>query len=232
MKRIKTASDLKLFLEAVAKESTLKAKTVLSEDLEQEIEYVSRGLESAKKNQSGYSNYMQIFEVEDEEEEGKKEKPAAEEEGEDEEGDLASKMGADDVKEKPKNKAVITIPLVEEEPSFEDIVKAIGWMRAGPSIKGETQEELQKYIDKLDEPEKKALYTMLSSMANVLHKEIPGEKGQDPEDPPLNLIIDDPEEVEKQEKETVASPDDAPIKVGKSQSLNEMRRIVRRLMEK
>ena len=233
MKRIKTASDLKLFLEAIAKESTIKAKNTLSEDIEQEIEYVSRGLENAKKNQSGYSRYMQIFEVEDEEEETK-EKPAAKdtEEKEDADTDLSSDMGADAAKSKPKNKAVITIPLVEDEPKFEDIVKAVGWVRAGPSIKGEVQQELQKYIEKLDEPEKKALYTMLSSMANILHKEIPGDKGQDPEDPPLNLIIDDPEEVEKQDKETVASPDDAPIKVGKSQSLNEMRKIVRRLMEK
>ena len=233
MKRIKTASDLKLFLEAVAKESTIKAKSTLTEELEQEIEYVSRGLENAKKNQSGYSRYMQIFEVEDEEKETK-DKPAAKdtEEKEDTETDLAGSMGAEAAKEKPKNKAVITIPLVEEEPKFEEIVKAVGWVRAGPSIKGEVQEELKKYINKLDEPEKKALYTMLSSMANILHKEIPGDKGQDPEDPPLNLIIDDPEEIEKQDKETVASPDDAPIKVGKSQSLNEMRRIVRKLMEK
>lgn len=232
MKRIKTASDLKLFLEALAKESTIKAKNILSEDLEQEIEYVSRGLENAKKNQSGYSKYMQIFEVEDEEEEAQEKPAASDAEEKDKESDLSSDMGADVAKEKPKNKAVITIPLVEEEPNFEEIVKAVGWVRAGPSIKGEVQEELKKYIDKLDEPEKKALYTMLSSMANILHKEIPGDKGQDPEDPPLNLIIDDPEEVEKQDKETIASPDDAPIKVGKSQSLNEMRRIVRKLMEK
>jgi len=74
---------------------------------------------------------------------------------------------------------------------------------------------------------------MLSSMANILHDEIPGEKGQDPEDPPLNLIIDDPEEVEKQEKDPAStSPEDAPIKVGKSQSLNEMRKLVRKLMDK
>ena len=232
MKRIKTASDLKLFLEAVAKESTLKAKNILSEDLEQEIEYVSRGLENAKKNQSGYSKYMQIFEVEDEDDSKEKEPSASDAEEKDKESEPSSDMKDTPRKEKPKNKAVITIPLVEDEPKFEDIVKAVGWVRAGPSIKGETQKELQKYIDKLDEPEKKALYTMLSSMANILHKEIPGDQGQDPEDPPLNLIIDDPEEIEKQDSETVASPEDAPIKVGKSQSLNEMRRIVRKLMEK
>ena len=237
MKRIKTASDLKLFLEAVAKESTLKAKSMLSEDLEQEIEYVSRGLESAKKNQSGYSRYMQIFEVEEEEEAEQDVKEPKEKEADTQpEEDLSSKMGADAAKEKPKNKAVITIPLVEEEPSFEEIKKAIGWMRAGPSIKGETQAELEKYLEKLDDAERKALYTMLSSMANILHKEIPGEKGQDPEDPPLNLIIDDPEDIEKQDSDISTSPDDAPIKVGKqvggAQSLNEMRRIVRKLMER
>ena len=233
MKRIKTASDLKVFLEAIAKESTIKAQRTLKEDLEQEIEYVSRGLSNAKKNQSGYSKYMQIFEVEEDEDEEAKGSPAGDSKDKDEKDkDLAGSLSADVGKEKPANKAVITIPLVEQEPKFEDIVKAIGWVRAGPSIKGDIQKELQKYIQKLDEPEKKALYTMLSSMANILHKEIPGEKGQDPEDPPLNLIIDDPEEIEKQDKETVASPDDAPIKVGKSQSLNEMRRIVRKLMEK
>jgi len=228
MKRIKTASDLKLFLEAVAKESTSIARKNIKEDLEKEMEYVSRGLKSAKKNQSGYSNYMQIFEVDEEEESAPEpEAPAGEEE------DLPPEPPAP--KEKQPNKAVISIPLVEEEPEFEDIVKAIGWVRAGPSIKGETKDELQKYIEKLDEPEKKALYTMLSSMANILHKEIPGDKGQDPEDPPLNLIIDDPIDQKEEEKETQSSPDSdssAPIKVGKSQSLNEMRRIVRKLMAK
>ena len=135
MKRIKTASDLKLFLEAVAKESTLKAKNILSEDLEQEIEYVSRGLENAKKNQSGYSKYMQIFEVEDEDESKEKEPSASDSEEKDKESELSSDMKDSPRKEKPKNKAVITIPLVEDEPKFEDIVKAVGWVRAGPSIK-------------------------------------------------------------------------------------------------
>jgi len=230
MKRIKTASDLKLFLEAVAKESTSIARKNIKEDLEKEMEYVSRGLKNAKKNQSGYSSYMQIFEVDEEEESAPEaEAPAAKEE-EDE-----KPSPEPDVREKQPNKAVISIPLVEEEPEFEDIVKAIGWVRAGPSIKGETKDELQKYIEKLDEPEKKALYTMLSSMANILHKEIPGDKGQDPEDPPLNLIIDDPIDPKEEEKETQSSPESdssAPIKVGKSQSLNEMRRIVRKLMAK
>ena len=61
MRRIKTASDLKLFLEALAKESTIKAKSTLKEELEQEIEYVSRGLENAKKNQSGYSQKTSLL---------------------------------------------------------------------------------------------------------------------------------------------------------------------------
>jgi hypothetical protein len=233
MKRIKTASDLKLFLEAVAKESTSIARKNIKEDLEKEMEYVSRGLKNAKKNQSGYSNYMQIFEVDDEEEDQKNDMPEPEADAAKEEED--EKPSPAPAKEKQPNKAVISIPLVEEEPEFEDIVKAIGWVRAGPSIKGEMKDELQKYIEKLDEPEKKALYTMLSSMANILHKEIPGDKGQDPEDPPLNLIIDDPIDPKEEEKETQSSPESdssAPIKVGKSQSLNEMRRIVRKLMAK
>ena len=152
MKRIKTASDLKIFLEAIAKESTIKAQRTLTEDLEQEIEYVSRGLSNAKKNQSGYSKYMQIFEVEEEEEEEEgKDAPAQDSNEKDKEDkDLAGSMSADIGKKKPANKAVISIPLVEQEPKFEDIVKAIGWVRAGPSIKGDIQKELQKYIQKLD----------------------------------------------------------------------------------
>lgn len=256
MKRIKSASDLKLFLEAIAIESTKKAKKSIKENIEAEMEYTSRGLKNAKKNQSGYSKYMQIFEVDEEEEaeSGDAEEPAddtvadTEVDSEEEPADdsMEGDSGEDEIQApevsampaaKPKNKATISIPLVDEDPDFEEIVKAIGWVRAGPSIKGETQKELSAYIEKLGSPEKKALYTMLSSMANILHKEITGDKGQNPEDPPLNLIIDDPEkEEEKVEKEamgqSVENPEDAPIKVGKSQSLNEMRRAVRRLMEK
>lgn len=241
MKRIKTADQLKLFLEAVAKEATAKAKGKLLEDIDQEVEYFARGLKTAKRNQAGYSKMMPLVEVEDEEEE--------EEAGLDTPSDDTKppesappenqpEAPQQEPAQKARNKAEIDIPLIEEEPEFEDITRALGWIRAGASIKGEMKQELQTYIEGLDKPELKALYTMLSSMANILHKEITGDKGQDPEDPPLNLIIDDPEVEEEKDSSSKDSPssiakdDDAPIKVGQAQSLNEMRRIVRSLMSK
>jgi len=233
MKRIKTADQLKLFLEAVAKEATIKAKDKLMEDIDQEVEYFARGLKTNKRNQAGYSKMMPLVEVEDEEEEGAKDPVVA---GTPEEAEPESEPAPEP---KARNKAEIDIPLVEEEPEFEDIIRALGWIRAGASVKGDMKKELQAYIESLGMPELKALYTMLSSIANILHKEITGDKGQDPEDPPLNLVIDDPEaEEDSKQKDTGASEptnpkdDDAPIKVGQAQSLNEMRRLVRSLMSK
>ena len=233
MKRIKTADQLKLFLEAVAKEATIKAKDKLMEDIDQEVEYFARGLKTTKRNQAGYSKMMPLVEIEEDEEE--QETPAQPEQGQ-----PAPEGPAEEPEAKPKakNLAVIDLPTIDKEPNFDKIKSAIGWIRAGASIKGDMKKELQTYIDSLGEPEQKALYTMLSSIANILHKEIPGEKGQDPEDPPLNLIIDDPEAEEEKESSSkdASSPspkdDDAPIKVGQAQSLNEMRRIVRNLMSK
>ena len=231
MKRIKSASQLKLFLEAVAKEATNKAKKEVNEDMEKELEYFARGLETTKRSQSAYSKMMPLIEVEDEEE---NEADAADGEKSGEPEGAEDQIPASEPK--PRNKAVIDIPLVEEEPEFEDIIKALGWLRAGASIKGDMKKEVQVYIDGLDEPEQKALYTMISSLANILHKEISGGEGQDPEDPPLNLVIDDPQEEEKEpnapQEKSLETDADAPIKVGQSQSLNEMRRIVRKLMEK
>jgi len=233
MKRIKTADQLKLFLEAVAKEATIKAKDKLMEDIDQEVEYFARGLKTTKRNQSGYSKMMPLVEVEDEEEEGAEDPVVA---GAPEETEPSSEPAPEP---KARNKAEIDIPLVEAEPEFEDIIRALGWIRAGASVKGDMKKELQAYIESLGMPELKALYAMLSSIANILHKEITGDKGQDPEDPPLNLVIDDPEaEEESKQKDTSSSEpastkdDDAPIKVGQAQSLNEMRRLVRSLMSK
>lgn len=233
MKRIKTADQLKLFLEAVAKEATVKAKTKIMEDIDQEVEYFARGLKTSKRNQSGYSKMMPLIEIDEDEEDAGEETDAAP-------APAAEPESAPEPAPEPKarNKAEIDIPLVEEEPDFEDIIRALGWIRAGASVKGDMKKELQSYIESLGMPELKALYTMLSSIANILHKEITGDKGQDPEDPPLNLVIDDPEAEEEKDsssKDTpssVAKDDDAPIKVGQAQSLNEMRRIVRSLMSK
>jgi len=236
MKRITSANQLKVFLEAVAKEATIKARKKITEDMDSELEYFARGLQSNKRDQkSRYSKMASLVEVEEENEENPEDEAPAIPEDEAPEG--TQEEVPEDIPEpspeKAPNKAEIDIPLIEEEPDFEEIVKAIGWLRAGSSIKGEQKKQLEDYLAKLGLPEKKALYTMLSSMANVLHKEIPGAKGQDPEDPPLNLIIDDPKEEEEEiEKEQQPTDSDAPIKVGQSQSLNEMRKIVRRLMEK
>jgi len=239
MKRIKTADQLRLFLEAVAKEATIKAKDKLKEDIDKEVEYFAKGLKTTKRGQSGYSRMMPLVEIEeDEESEMPNEEPAASAEQPEASPPAEQPEASSETKPKAENKANIDIPLTLEEPEFEDITGALGWIRAGASIKGDMKTELSTYVNGLDMPELKALYAMLASIANILHKEIPGEKGQDPEDPPLNLVIDDPE-VEKEEDSgssqsasTDSGSDDAPIKVGQAQSLNEMRRAVKKLMEK
>lgn len=287
MKRIKTASQLKLFLEAVAKEAVIKANNDLNENLQYEQEYFSRGLSKAETNRRNtqYSSLTPLVEIEEEEDDQKqkkqkkqqkpsqggsglgdlfgneepeqdadnnqqeptKQEPAADAGGEsfddlfggeDEGGENEDIFASDGGDQQPKPKKdpnnQITIPLVQQDPDFDDIVKSIGWLRSGGGIKGDVKQELFKYIEKLDSPGKKALYTMIASMAKIMHKAIDGSKGQDPEEKPLNLIIDDPEQERPEGDPEAVDPDDgtAPIKVGKSQSLNEMRKIVRALMER
>jgi len=248
MSRIKTADQLLLFLEVLAKESVAKAKDDIKESIDIETEYFARGLskQSSDKRNQRYSKFMPIIETgEEEDETDQKEKPkkdsSSDDFGDDEgfeksdDKDKSSKEDKDTKSSKFGGKQEITIPLVDNDPSLDELIKGIGWIRAGASIKGDIKIELNRYFEKLGEPERKALYTMLASIASIMNEEIDGSEAQDPSDDPLNLIIDDPEEEKDNEPEAAQSPSgEAPIKVGNSTSMNEssFRRKVRALMNK
>lgn len=145
-------------------------------------------------------------------------------------------------KKKPEEKTHnLEIPA---ELKFQDIRKMIDQVRSGRSLKDpETKLELVDYYDKLDEPDRIALYKFLGSISAILTKDIDGDDAPTPAqgkgkvitksktnvhapDPNRKKIVKQLKQVQQDKKEKSvkkvdrSSPEkefDAPIKVGESQ---------------
>ncbi len=137
---------------------------------------------------------------------------------------------------------------VPGELKFQDIRKMIDQVRSGRSLKdAETKLELVDYYDKLDEPDRIALYKFLASISAILTKDVDGDSAPTPSqgkgkvvtksktkvnapDPNKKKIVKQIKRSQRDKKEKRAatadksSPDkefDAPIKVGESQDKQE-----------
>ena len=146
---------------------------------------------------------------------------------------------------------------VEEEPkeaeeinpetlgvSFDSVIKDINTLRSGRSTKDkEIKEELLGYYDKLDEDERKILHLFLSEISKILQGALDASDAQDPSDPPFNAEITFGEEGEQtattatNKAAATDTPDEGedsspPIKVNERQSLQEIRKKVKRLMKR
>ena len=133
---------------------------------------------------------------------------------------------------------------IPAELKFQDIRKMIDQVRSGRSLKDpETKLELVDYYDKLDEPDRIALYKFLGSISAILTKDVDGDAAPTPSqgkgkvvtksktqvqapDPNKKNIARQLKQSQKVKKEKAvkkadrSSPEkefDAPIKVGESQ---------------
>jgi hypothetical protein len=140
---------------------------------------------------------------------------------------------------------------VSLEVSLDSITSSIKQLRSGKSVDDTLiKDQLRVYFDRLDETERGALLAFLKAFSGILTGVSAGDNAPDPSDPPYNISmshgeedsgeeeievdeepIDEPEEEPADEEE---EPEDTapPIKVGESQSLDEIRKRVRKLMNR
>lgn len=160
------------------------------------------------------------------------------EEESEEETEPSSEKSAEPEEEKTVD---INVPA---ELKFQDIRKMIDQVRSGRSLKdAETKLELVDYYDKLDEPDRIALYKFLAAISAILTKDVDGDQAPTPSqgkgkvitksktkvnapDPNKKKIAKQIKRSQQDKKEKLAnkantsSPEkefDAPIKVGESQ---------------
>ena len=224
MFKIKSADELRKFLRVVAQEAVNESYSL----------YNDPGADNFGKNFGTQRTYN--LTEEDEEEEAVPEEQVVE------------PPPSEEAPEEPTAKE-FELP---EEITFDIIVRALNTIRAGKSTKDkEIKTEFLSYFNRLDGAEKKALYTFLESLGEILTLRASGDSVQDPEDPPVNIDITDkgdPEEEESKGKAKLSakkrarssSPTGAskgedtspPIRVGGQQDLAEMRERVRELMRR
>lgn len=134
--------------------------------------------------------------------------------------------------------------------SFDSVIKDINNLRAGRSTKDkEIKDELLTYYDRLNEDERKILHLFLRELSKILQGALDGEDAIDPSDAPLYADIimqkkgEESEEVEDREEAPTrkrktppaqkgGEDRSPPIKVNESQSLQEIRKKVFRLMKR
>ncbi len=136
--------------------------------------------------------------------------------------------------------------------SLDSISSAIKKMRGGRSVDDSAIEsELRVYFDRLDDPSRKAMFVFFKSFADILTGQTTGASAQDPEDPPLDLKIEDEpdaetpapkqaeptqgteeEEEEETQPEDTSAPAQLPIAVGKQQVKESVKLRLARLMRR
>ena len=140
---------------------------------------------------------------------------------------------------------------VSLEVSLDSITSSIKQLRSGKSVDDTLiKDQLRVYFDRLDETERGALLAFLKAFSGILTGVSAGDDAPDPSDPPYNISMshgkeDSEEEEIEVEEEPIDEPEEEPvdgekdpedtappIKVGESQSLDEIRKRVRKLMNR
>lgn len=203
---IDSSQDLEKFLKILAEESVSKAKLSIQEDDEQS--YYEKQIPSDK-SRFKTTNVNEQEEAEEEVEE----EEAAPEESEPAQKEKASKPA--------------------EDVTFFKIRDELNTIRSGRSLKDkELRSELEQYVDRLDDDERRVLHTFLAAIGNIMTDAVSGADAKDPSDPPTNLQVSK-EKQQSPDKSEEQSPEDEdtspPIKVGVQQTEN-IRQKIQKLM--
>lgn len=230
--KLDTADDIVTFLKILAEESVKDAHEIVNDPNQVRYEHTR---ELDKKT---YGK-LDVHEQEDEE---------AEETGDDEVVDTEEPEVEPD--DEPVEEEVPEDD-VSLEVSLDSITSSIKQLRSGKSVDDTViKDQLRVYFDRLDETERGALLAFLKAFSGILTGVSAGDNAPDPSDPPYNISMSKGEEEVAAEEEPaepaeevpddqeVAPSDDEvepedtapPIKVGESQSLDEIRKRVRKLM--
>lgn len=117
---------------------------------------------------------------------------------------------------------------VSPDITFYKVRDKINDIRAAPSLKGkEVKQDMEQWLDRLDENEKQLLYSFLETVDKIMKSQVSGSDAHDPSDEPTSIDVSGPS-IEEPEGEKAAAPTDTedtspPIRAGGSQELSEIR---------
>jgi len=224
MFRINSESELLQLLKVVSEEAVKKSKKTLNEAVDTAQE---RYMTTLKASEQTYGVSLS------EQEETPEEEPEAPPE------DTGEESPEEAPEEEPEEIDPETLGV-----SFDSVVKDINTLRSGRSTKDkEIKEELLGYYDRLDEDERKILHLFLSEISKILQGALEAADAQDPSEPPFNAEItfgeegeqdatDSADSAEAPASDTSGEDSSPPIRVNERQSLQEIRKKVKRLMKR
>lgn len=224
MLKIKDKKTLDIFLDVIAESSASKAYDDILRGKAEKEEKVQNELSHSKDSNSGSDV------IEDDDESGKE--------------DVGSeKSGGENDQDSKK------ILFKAENITFDMIKDKLNTIRSGKSLKdSDTKTKLSNYWNKIDDPEKVALFVYLDSISKILTAGLDADQVQDPSDPPPEIKMTQDSSSEKEEvpekrampkrKERIPAPSPAkkedttpPIAVGRKQEVESIRRKIWELLE-
>ena len=214
--KINTSQEIETFLRILVEESVKASKDQLLQESDAEQDAYIKGIAKDKKR------FDSISEQEEEEAE---EEVAVEDEEEPEEIEVT--VDAEEETESSEEEG-------EVEANYFTIRDKINDIRSGNSLKAtKVRQNLEQYVDRLDDEERRVLLTYLQAVSDIMHNEKTGSEAQDPSDDPVGLAAkpsseeEESEEVSSEEEIEDTSP---PVKVGEKQKTESIRRRVLQLM--
>merc|ERR1711907_695806 len=118
--------------------------------------------------------------------------------------------------------------------SYSEFVNIVNHFRAGASFK--KNEEVEKYWDRLARAEKMALFSLLSALTQISGGGLSGGSAKLPSELGIKMSKGDTEKekaISKNKKKVIKavgpSKDDAPIKVGESQDIKEIKKYLKNI---
>ena len=218
--KINTSQEIETFLRILVEESVKASKDQLLQESDSEQDEYIKNIVKDKKRFDSIS--------EQEEEEAEEEVVVADEEESEEEPEEEVTVNTEEETESSEEEGAV-------EANYFTIRDKINDIRSGNSLKAtNVRQNLEQYVDRLDDEERIVLLTYLQSVSDIMHNEKTGSEAQDPSDDPVGLSTksgstEEEESVEVSSEEEIedTSP---PVKVGEKQKTESIRRRVLQLM--
>jgi len=208
---IDSSQDLDRFLKILAEESVSKARLNIGEDDEQSYYEKQIPVDKSRFKAANVNEQEEAEEVEEEE--------------------TVEQAPSEETPQKEKSAKPA------EDITFFKIRDELNTIRSGKSLKDkELRSELEQYVGRLDDAEKRVLHTFLASIGNIMTDVVSGTDAKDPSEPPTSLKVSK-EKQAKSVDNSDADPQPAededtspPIKVGGVQQTEHLRQKIQKLM--
>ena len=159
---IDSSQDLDRFLKILAEESVSKARLNIGEDDEQSYYEKQIPVDKSRFKAANVNEQEEAEEVEEEE--------------------TVEQAPSEETPQKEKSAKPA------EDITFFKIRDELNTIRSGKSLKDkELRSELEQYVGRLDDAEKRVLHTFLASIGNIMTDVVSGTDAKDPSEPPTSL---------------------------------------------